>query len=149
MVMGIRRVWTGSSLFGQTWSKNQNCLFKMKFGTYFNSSMLNFMVIFNFFHFNWKYAFWTNLVQKDKTVWIRWNMIPKLIQICWIRYQCSFALFFNRKYHFFAYFVHKIKIVYTNYYGVWQKNRKKKRIEYIWRVVAQQCIPVKKRCLRV
>ena len=39
----------GNTFFGQICSKNQNCHFKLKFGTYTNSNMQNLMVIFIFF----------------------------------------------------------------------------------------------------
>ena len=42
--------------------KNQNCQFKLKFGSDINSNMQNSMVIFTFFVFDWRYPFWANLV---------------------------------------------------------------------------------------
>ena len=37
-----------NTLFGQIWSKNQNCQFKLKLGTCTNSNMQNLMVILTF-----------------------------------------------------------------------------------------------------
>ena len=39
---------TGNTLFGEIWSKTQNCQYKLKFSTYTNSNMQNSMVIFTF-----------------------------------------------------------------------------------------------------
>ena len=43
-----------------------------------------------------KYPFWANLVQKIKVVSLRWNLVPRLIQICKIQWWCSIFLFYNR-----------------------------------------------------
>ena len=40
----------------------------MKFGVQTNSNMMNLMAMFNFSILDWKYIFWTNLVQKTKIV---------------------------------------------------------------------------------
>ena len=57
-----------NSLFVQVWSKkNQNCQFKLKFGTYNNSNMQN-PVAFLFSVLDGKHPFWANLVQKIKIV---------------------------------------------------------------------------------
>ena len=45
--------------FGPT---NQNCPFRLKFGTSTNSGMWNYMVIFSFSDLEQKYSFWANLV---------------------------------------------------------------------------------------
>ena len=55
--------------------------------------MQNSMVMFTFFIFGWKYPVWDNLVQKFKIVSLRWNLIPKLIQICRIQWYCSVFCF--------------------------------------------------------
>ena len=46
--------------------KNQNCQFKLKFGTWTNSNMQNSMVMFILFVLDWKCHFWTSLVQNIK-----------------------------------------------------------------------------------
>ena len=84
---------SGNTLFGQIWSKNQNCHFKLKFGTYSNSNMQNSMVMFILSVFDWKYPFWANLVQKIKIVTLSWNLVPTLIRTCRIQWWCSFFLF--------------------------------------------------------
>ena len=61
---------------GKYGPNTQHCLFKMKFGTYNNWSILNSVVMFNFSLLDKKYPFWANLVQKGKTVWLRWNLVP-------------------------------------------------------------------------
>ena len=74
--------WNENILFVQILSRNQNCFFKMKFGPYTNSNMLKLMVMFTFSLLYRKYHLWTNLVQKNKTVSLRWNAVPRPIQIC-------------------------------------------------------------------
>ena len=51
------------------------------------------VVMFTFFVFGWKYPVWDNLVQKIKIVSLRWNLIPRLIRICWIQWCCSLFSF--------------------------------------------------------
>ena len=53
---------------GKFGPKNQNCQFKLKFGTKTNLNMQNLVVLFTFSVFDWKYPFWANLVQKIKIV---------------------------------------------------------------------------------
>ena len=48
--------------------KNQNCEFKLKFGSKINSNMQNSMVVFTFSILDGKNFFWANLVQKIKIV---------------------------------------------------------------------------------
>ena len=55
--------------------------------------MQNSMVMFTFFVVSRKYPVWDNLVQKLKTVALRWNLIPRLIRICWIQWCCSLFSF--------------------------------------------------------
>ena len=43
--------------------------------------------------FNWKYRFWVNLVQQLKIISLSWNFVPRLMQICRIRWWCSLFLF--------------------------------------------------------
>ena len=52
--------------FGQ--EKNQNCQFKLKFGTLTNLNMQNSVVVFTFSILDQKHTFWANLVQKIKIV---------------------------------------------------------------------------------
>ena len=66
----------------QIWPKNQKCFFRMKFGTWTNSNMLSSMIMFKFFLWHRKFPFWANSVQKPKIVWLRWDLVPRLIQIC-------------------------------------------------------------------
>ena len=51
--------------------------------------MQNWMLMFTFFVFGRKHPVWDNLVQIIKLVSFRWNLIPRLIQICWIQWCCS------------------------------------------------------------
>ena len=53
--------------------KSQNYQSKLKFGACTNSNMLNSIVMFTFFVYDWKYPFWGNLVQKIKIISLRWN----------------------------------------------------------------------------
>ena len=69
-----RRCWfirflTGIAGFGQTWSKNQNCQFKVKFITKTNSNMQNSIVC------------------------LSWNLAPRLIQVYRISW-CVHIFFF-------------------------------------------------------
>ena len=67
------------TFLGKFGSKNQNCLFILKFGTWVYSNMQNSMVVFNFSAFYWNYPFWANLF---------WNLILRLIRICRIQWRC-------------------------------------------------------------
>ena len=73
--------------------KNQNCHFKLKFGTYTNSSIQNPMVMFNFLGFEWKYTFWANLVQQIKNVTLTWNLVPTLKAEIWYLLELEHAEF--------------------------------------------------------
>ena len=55
--------------------------------------MQNSMVMFTFPVFGRKYPVWDNLVQKIKIVSLSWNLIPRLIRICWIQWCCSLFSF--------------------------------------------------------
>ena len=66
---------TGSMLFLQICSKNQNCLLKSKLRIQINLNMQNSMVIFIFLVR--KYSFCVNLIQKLKRVSLRRNLVPK------------------------------------------------------------------------
>ena len=78
------------SFFRKCFPKNQNCLLKLKFRTYTNLNMENWMVIlfvcllvcFFFFFLDWKQLFWVNFVQNFKTVSWSWNLVPYLYWIC-------------------------------------------------------------------
>ena len=92
----------GYSLF-PFWAKNthfwnicpQNCLIKMKLGAWANSNMLNLMVMFTYPVLDQIYLFCANLVQNIKVVCLRWNMILRLIWICW-RHGDVQSLYFRR-----------------------------------------------------
>ena len=73
-------LWTGKHISGKFGPINQNCLFKMKFGIWINSNMLNSMVMFTLSVLDQKYNFWENLVQKIKMFCARWNLAHRLIQ---------------------------------------------------------------------
>ena len=94
-----------SSLFGQTWSKKkQNYLFKVKFCTQTKSNMLNSMaamVMLTFF-LDQKYQNWPKLSV------LRWNLIPRPIQIGWIQCSCSNFLFLTGNTLFRKFFFPKI-----------------------------------------
>ena len=96
--------------FGQK-KKNQNCQFKLKFGTKTNWNMQNSMVMFILFVLDKKYHFLTMLVQKNKSVSLSWNLVPRLIRIC--RIEWAFSLFFvlDGKHPFWADLFQKTKIV--------------------------------------
>ena len=53
---------------GKSSQKNQNCQFKLKFGTKTNLNKRNSMMMFTFSVFDHKYLSWANLVQKFKIV---------------------------------------------------------------------------------
>ena len=59
---------TSLGIFGQ---KNQNCVFKLKFGALATSNTLISMAMCICPVFNSKYSFWRNLIQKIKMVYLR------------------------------------------------------------------------------
>ena len=59
---------TGKSLLGKFGQKNQNCQFKLKFGTETNSNMQNSMAPLIVSVLDWKHPFWANLVKKIKII---------------------------------------------------------------------------------
>ena len=77
---------------GKFGPKNQNCQFKLKFGTYTISNMQNSLVVFIFSVLYGKHSFWADLVQKIKIVNLSWNLISRLIRIWIIQWQCSLFL---------------------------------------------------------
>ena len=81
--------------WGKFSSRSQNFQLKLKFGTWTNSNMLNSMMLFSFFVFEWKYPFSTNLVQKIKIFTLSWNLVPTLIRACRIQWWCSFFSFWS------------------------------------------------------
>ena len=85
--------WVEIPFLGKFGPKNQNCHFKLKFGTYTNSNMQNSMVMFILSVFDWKYPFWANLVQKVKIISLSWNLVPRLIRVCRIQWWYSLFLF--------------------------------------------------------
>ena len=78
---------------GKFGPKNQNCHFKLKFGTCTNSNMQNSMVMFICSVFDQKYSFLANLVQKVKIIRWSWNLLPRLIWVCRIQWCCSLFCF--------------------------------------------------------
>ena len=52
--------------FGKSGAKNQNCQFRLKFGTKPNSNVWNSVTMFTFCVFYHKCPFWVNLVQNSK-----------------------------------------------------------------------------------
>ena len=96
---------------GKSVQKNQNCQFKLKFGTKTNLYLWNSMT-FTFFIFDHKYRSWANLVQKFKIVCSKWNLIQRLIRICKIQWWCLFYLFWTENsYPLLANLVQKIAAV--------------------------------------
>ena len=79
-----------NSFLGKSGQKNQNCQFKLKFGTKTNLNMRNSMMMFTFSVFEHKYLSWVNLVQKFKIVSSKWNLIQRLTRICKIKWWCLF-----------------------------------------------------------
>ena len=67
-------------LFGKFSQTFLNCLLKMKFGIQFKSNMLHLMGIFTFSVLDQKYPFWAY-----KICCFKWNLVPRLIRISWIR----------------------------------------------------------------
>ena len=116
----IQICWTGLSyLLFLLWTEKylflehlaQINMFKMKLGFYTNSNKLHLMWMFTVFVQDWKYPFWANLFQKIKIVYNQWNLALRLIQVCWIRWQCSLVLFWTRKTLFYQIWSKNIKIV--------------------------------------
>ena len=52
------RFWLRLLLLGKSGPKDQNCQFKLKYGTHTNSNMQNSMVVFTFSFLYWKHPFW-------------------------------------------------------------------------------------------
>ena len=68
------------------------------------------LVMFSFTVLNRKYLFWAKLFIKIKIACLMWNMVPRLIQICWYLWWCSFALHCAGNTVFGQFFYPKIKI---------------------------------------
>ena len=77
--------WSEIFFLGKFSPKSQNYQSKLKFVKETNSNMQNSMMLFSFLIFERKYPFWRNLVQKVKIISWSWNLVPALIQICWIQ----------------------------------------------------------------
>ena len=75
--------------------KNQNCQFKLKFGTKTNLNKRNSMMMFTFSVSDHKYRSWANFVQKFKIICSKWNLIQRLIWICKIQWWCLFYMFYT------------------------------------------------------
>ena len=68
------------------------------------NSMVHFLL------FGQKYPVWDKLVQKIKIVSLRRNLIPRLIQICWIQWCFSLFFVFERKRSSWTNFVQIVNI---------------------------------------
>ena len=78
---------------GKIWSK-KSVLFNLQLsGTLTNSNMQNSMMMSILFVLERTQPFWTNLVQKIRTVSLSWNLVPRLIRICRMQWCCSLFLF--------------------------------------------------------
>ena len=80
---------TGILFFDKFEPKNQNCLFKLKFGTKTDSNIHNLMGMLYFSTFDKKYPFLGNLLEKNQNCW-GWNLEPRINRICTIRWWFSF-----------------------------------------------------------
>ena len=69
--------------------KNQNCQFKLQFGTSTNLSMQSSMALFTFSVLDQKHSFRANFDQKIKLVILSWKLLPGLIiRTCRIQWWC-------------------------------------------------------------
>ena len=76
-------------MFGIFCPNNQNCQFKLKFGTYNNSYMQNSMVLFTFCVVDQKYLFSGKFGPKIQNG-LQWNLVPTISdKICETRNPCS------------------------------------------------------------
>ena len=91
--------------------KNQNCQFKLKFGTKTTSIMHNSMMMFTFSVFDWKYSFWAYLLPKFKIVCSEKNLVPRLFRIWRIQMWCSFFSIFVWKFPCLGKLSQKLKIL--------------------------------------
>ena len=66
---------------GKSGQKNQNCRFKLKFGTKTNLNKLNSMMMFFFSVFDHKYLSWANLVRKCKIFCSKWMVVSMVVSI--------------------------------------------------------------------
>lgn len=86
---------TENTLLSKFSPKNWNCLFKMKL------SLRHIQICWIrwwcslFLFWTGNRLFGTNLIQKDKIVWLRLNLVPRLIHLCWIRWRCLFVPFWT------------------------------------------------------
>ena len=60
---------------GKFGPKNENCQFKLKFGTKTNLNKQNSMVVFTFSVLDWKHPLWTNSFQKIRIASLNWNFV--------------------------------------------------------------------------
>ena len=100
------------SFWGKFIPKKYNYQLKLKFGSKTNLNMKNSMAMFTLSVFDRKYPYCVNVVPKFKTILISWNLVQRLVPICWIQWWYSlFLLYIDLKYHFWANLVQKNKIV--------------------------------------
>ena len=105
------KIWeTSGKSLGKFGPKNQNCQFKLKFGTKTNLNMENSMVAFTLAVLDWEFPFWENLIQAIKVVSLSWNLVPKLILICRIKWGCSLFPFSTGNTLFGQIWVHNTKL---------------------------------------
>ena len=78
---------------GKFCPKNEDCYFKLKFGTLKNSNMQNSMALSSLSVFDWKYPFWASLVEKVKIVRLNWNLVASLIDYVEFNGVAHFFLF--------------------------------------------------------
>ena len=103
------------SVFNRKYTfKNPNCQIKLKFGAQDEIECAEFNGGVHFF-FDWKYPFWTNLVQNFKIDSVSWNFVPGLILICRIHWWFLFFSRLNWRYPFWANLVKKLEIVSLNW----------------------------------
>ena len=77
---------------GKSSRKNQNCQFKLKFGTKINLNMRDSMMMSTFSVFDWKYLFWQIWSKKSKLSELKFR--TRLIWICRIIQKICGAHFF-------------------------------------------------------
>ena len=72
--------------------KKKSKQFTMKVDNLANSNMPNSMIVFITPALDAWLHFWANLLQKIKNFCSRWKLVPRVIPIYSIRWQCSFVL---------------------------------------------------------
>ena len=83
------------SFFCKLGPKNQNCQFKVKFGTQTNFNMQNSMVVFTFSVLERKHPFSANLVQKIMIISWSWNLVSTIIFITFWDFFMFYLIFLS------------------------------------------------------